>query len=109
MQSPDKFKCKLCQNAYAYEGTLKTHVMIVHCKINSYSCSQCEYHKPDPDGNETQTTKEAKVMDSYVFNYTFAAGEIIEITGQTTFRTYKIVEEAYYVRFLGWKLGLSLF
>ena len=42
-----------------------------------------------------------EVMDSYVFNYTFAAGEIIEITGQTTFRTYKIVEEAYYVRFLG--------
>ena len=38
-----------------------------------------------------------EVMDSYVFNYTFAAGEIIEITGQTTFRTYKIVEEAYYV------------
>jgi len=37
-----------------------------------------------------------EVMDSYVFNYTFAAGEIIEITGQTTFRTYKIVEEAYY-------------
>ena len=40
-----------------------------------------------------------EVMDSYVFNYTFAAGEIIEITGQTTFRTYKIVEEAYYVSF----------
>ena len=45
-----------------------------------------------------------EVMDSYVFNYTFAAGEIIEITGQTTFRTYKIVEEAYYVRFLGQRI-----
>ena len=52
-----------------------------------------------------------EVMDSYVFNYTFAAGEIIEITGQTTFRTYKIVEEAYYVRFLGtvkWGLSFTL-
>ena len=25
MQDEDKFKCKLCKNAYSYEGTLKTH------------------------------------------------------------------------------------
>ena len=36
-------------------------------------------------------------LDQYVFNYTFAAGELIEITGQTTFRSYKLLEEAYYV------------
>ena len=57
MQSPDKFKCKLCKNANAYEGTLKTHVMIVHCKSNSHLCNQCEYHKPDLDGIKTQTQK----------------------------------------------------
>ena len=44
MQEEDKFKCKLCKNAYSYEGTLKTHVMIEHCKNNSYFCDQCEYH-----------------------------------------------------------------
>ena len=59
MQSPDKFKCKLCKIAYTYEVTLKTHVMIVHCKINSYLCFQCEYHKPDFDGIKKQTPKSA--------------------------------------------------
>ena len=34
------------------------------------------------------------LIDQYVFNYTFGAGEMFEIIGQTTFRTYKIVEEA---------------
>jgi len=34
------------------------------------------------------------LVDQYIFNFTFGAGELIEITGQTTFRTYKIVEEA---------------
>ena len=48
MQVPDKFKCKLCKNAYAYEGILKTHVMIAHCKIKSYGdkshkCNQWDY------------------------------------------------------------------
>jgi len=37
------------------------------------------------------------MVDEFVFNYTFGAGEMIEIMGQTTFRTYKIVEEAYRV------------
>jgi len=36
-----------------------------------------------------------EMIDQYVFNYTFAAGEIIELSGQTAFRTYRIVEEAY--------------
>jgi len=44
MQDEDKFKCKLCKKAYSYEGTLKTHVMIEHCKDNSYFCDHCEYH-----------------------------------------------------------------
>ena len=44
MQEEGQFKCKLCKNAYSYEGTLKTHVMIEHCKNNSYFCDQCEYH-----------------------------------------------------------------
>ena len=38
-----------------------------------------------------------EMIDQYVFNYTFAAGEIIELSGQTAFRTYRIVEEAYIV------------
>ena len=38
-----------------------------------------------------------EMIDQYVFNYTFAAGEIIELSGQTVFRTYRIVEEAYIV------------
>ena len=62
MQSPDKFKCKLCKNAYSYEGTLKTHVMIVHCKINSYFCNQCEYHKPDLNEIKAQTPKGASAQ-----------------------------------------------
>ena len=57
MEVPNKFRCKLCKNAYSYEGTLKTHVMIVHCKSNSYLCNQCEYHKPDLNGIKTQTHK----------------------------------------------------
>ena len=64
MQSPDKFKCKLCKNAYSYEGSLKTHVMIVHCKINSYFCNQCEYHKPDLGEIKTQTPKGASAQAS---------------------------------------------
>ena len=59
MQSPDKFKCKICKNAYTYEVTLKTHVMIVHCKIKSYLCCHCEYHKPEFDGIKKQTPKSA--------------------------------------------------
>lgn len=35
-----------------------------------------------------------ELIDTYVFNYTFGAGELIEIIGQSSFRTYKIVEEA---------------
>jgi len=34
------------------------------------------------------------LIDDKIFNYTFGAGEMIEIIGQTTFRTYKILEEA---------------
>ena len=45
----DNFKCKLCKNAYRYEGTLKTHIMVKHCKTNSYYCDQCEYHQSSVD------------------------------------------------------------
>ena len=57
MEVPNKFRCKLCKNAYSYEGTLKTHVMLVHCKSKSYMCNQCEFHKQDLDGIKTQTQK----------------------------------------------------
>ena len=55
MQDEDKFKCKLCKNAYSYEGTLKTHVMIEHCKNNSYFCDQCEYHDSTQSNISNQT------------------------------------------------------
>ena len=45
MENEDNFKCNLCNNAYKYEGTLKTHIMVKHCKSNSYNCNQCEYHR----------------------------------------------------------------
>ena len=38
------------------------------------------------------------MIDAKLFNYTFGAGELIEIVGQTSFRTIKIVEEATLVR-----------
>ena len=55
MQGGDKYKCKLCKNAYSYEGTLKTHVMIAHCKNNSYFCDQCEYHNSTQSNIINQT------------------------------------------------------
>ena len=45
MEDEDNFKCNLCNNAYKYEGTLKTHIMVKHCKIKSFNCDQCEYHR----------------------------------------------------------------
>ena len=39
-----------CKNVCANEGTLKTHLMLTHCKINSYFCQQCEYHKQGSGG-----------------------------------------------------------
>ncbi|CBY42358.1 unnamed protein product, partial [Oikopleura dioica] len=35
-----------------------------------------------------------ELIDAKLFNYTFGAGELIEIVGQTSFRTIKIFEEA---------------
>ena len=39
-----------CKNVCANEGTLKTHLMLTYCKINSYFCQQCEYHKQGSGG-----------------------------------------------------------
>ena len=51
----------LCKNAYRYEGTLKTHVIVSHCKSNSYNCNQCEYHRSSIDASvKTQTTMGTK-------------------------------------------------
>ena len=58
MGSEDNFKCNLCNNAYRYQGTLKTHIMVEHCKSHSYNCNQCEYHTPSIDfGVSTQSFK----------------------------------------------------
>ena len=56
MYAEHNFKCKFCNNAYTYEGTLKTHVMIAHCKTNSYICNQCDYHKPGRDEKNKETS-----------------------------------------------------
>ena len=56
MHAEHNFKCKFCNNAYTYEGTLKTHVMIAHCKTNSYICNQCDYHKPGRDEKNKETS-----------------------------------------------------
>ena len=56
MEDEDNFKCNLCTKRYRYEGTLKTHVMVEHCKSNSYNCDQCEYHRSPIV--KTQTFKE---------------------------------------------------
>ena len=45
MEDENSFKCNFCKNAYKYEGTLKTHVMVEHCKSNTYNCDQCEHHR----------------------------------------------------------------
>ena len=37
MEDEDNFKCNLCDKAYRYEGTLKTHIVVKHCKSNSYN------------------------------------------------------------------------
>ena len=55
MYAEHNFKCKFCNNAYTYEGTLKTHVMIAHCKTNSYNCNQSDYHKPGRDEKNKET------------------------------------------------------
>ena len=56
MEEEDNFKCNLCTKRYRYEGTLKTHVMVEHCKTNSYNCNQCEYQRSPVV--KTQTFKE---------------------------------------------------
>ena len=53
MEDEHNFKCKLCYNRYRYEGTLKTHIMVEHCKSNSYNCDQCEYHKSSIEDTKT--------------------------------------------------------
>ena len=59
MEDEDNFKCSLCNNTYRYEGTLKTHIMVKHCKNFSYDCDQCEYHQSSVDADEeTQTPKD---------------------------------------------------
>ena len=45
MEDEYNFKCASCNNAYKFEGTLKTHIMAKHCKSGSYNCDQCEYHR----------------------------------------------------------------
>ena len=59
MEDEDNLKCNLCNNAYRYEGTLKTHIMIEHCKSLTYNCDQCEYHRSSVEaGVKTQTSKD---------------------------------------------------
>ena len=60
----DNFKCKLCKNAYRYEGTLKTHIMVKHCKTNSYDCDQCEYHQSSVDVDLKTSYDPASKSDS---------------------------------------------
>ena len=61
MEDEDNFKCNHCNNTYRYEGTLKTHIMIEHCKSFSYNCVQCEYHRSPVDaGVKDQVSKEIK-------------------------------------------------
>ena len=66
MQEEDKFKCKLCKNAYSYEGTLKTHVMIEHCKKNSYFCDQCEYHNLTQSNTSNQNDHSIVDTNQYI-------------------------------------------
>ena len=49
MEDEDNFKCNLCDKAYRYEGTLKTHIVVKHCKSNSYNCDQCEQNRSSVD------------------------------------------------------------
>ena len=56
----DNFKCNLCNNAYRYKGTLKTHIMVKHCKSNSYDCDQCEYHQSSV-GVDLETSEDPPV------------------------------------------------
>ena len=44
MEDVGNFKCSLCENQYSYKGTLKTHIMIKHCKCLSFDCNQCRQH-----------------------------------------------------------------
>ena len=54
MEDEDHFKCNLCSNAYKYQGTLKTHIMVSHCKSYTYDCNHCEYHRSSVDSTEKQ-------------------------------------------------------
>ena len=60
MEDEDNFKCNNCNNTYRYEGTLKTHIMVKHCKSNSYNCDQCKYHRSSVDVIVKTQTKGAK-------------------------------------------------
>ena len=44
MKDEGNFRCSLCENQYSYKGTLKTHIMIKHCKCLSFDCDQCRQH-----------------------------------------------------------------
>ena len=44
MEDVGNFRCSLCENQYSYKGTLKTHIMIKHCKCLSFDCNQCRQH-----------------------------------------------------------------
>ena len=48
MEDAGSFRCSLCENQYSYEGTLKTHIMMMmHCKCFkcfTYDCNQCRQH-----------------------------------------------------------------
>ena len=63
MESEDNFKCNLCNNAYKYQGTLKTHIMVKHCKSFSYNCTHCEYHWSPVDSVKHQTSKDQSDTD----------------------------------------------
>ena len=44
MEYGGSFRCILCENQYSNEGTLKTHIMMMHCKCFTYHWDQCRQH-----------------------------------------------------------------
>ena len=39
----DHYQCNLCEKSYSYPGTLKTHMLMSHSKVESYTCNQCDF------------------------------------------------------------------
>ena len=41
--SKDHYQCNLCEKSYSYPGSLKTHMLMSHSKVESYTCNQCDF------------------------------------------------------------------